>query len=432
MAMSLRSRIAVAIALAALAGKAWAQAPVAPAPPANAAQANEIAGWNTFTDRLRDLRGKMMARLPADMQRDPQIQQEVARLMLESLAAASIGAVSHDPDRPVFLPSLNLTLNIGQPNADTTYKQARIAPGGTYRLRGGKGNVRIARIGQLGADPSTPARISVRDYNDINALPADAEGNYDVILSPQRPAGYTGAWWRLDPQTSELLLRLVAADWARERDPTISIERLDAPATKPRVPTEVLQTRLGALPDAVDRMAILLVDHAAKLVTEGYVNRMKVFDVSQIGGQLTGQFYYEGAYDLADDEALIVEAKVPDKCLYYSMILTNMIYETTDWYNNHSSLNDSQLHVDDDGMLRVVVSARDPGVANWLDTSGNDRGVIQGRWTECSAQPVPATRKVKIDQVTRTLPADTPRVSPKQREQRVRDRRAALQRRNLW
>ncbi len=270
------------------------------------------------------------------------------------------------------------------------------------------------------------------DYNDINALPADANGNYDVILSPQRPTGYAGEWWRLDPQTSELLLRLVAADWDKERDPTISIERLDAPATKPRVTTDVLQARLAALPDAVDRMAILLVDHAAKLVAEGYVNRMKVFDVSQIGGQLTGQFYYEGAYDLADDEALIVEAKVPDKCLYYSMILTNMIYETTDWYNNHSSLNDSQLNVDDDGMLRVVISARDPGVANWLDTAGNSKGVIQGRWTECSAQPVPDVHKLKIDNVVRSLPANTPRVSPQEREQRVRDRRAALQQRNLW
>jgi len=432
MAMSHRRRISVAIALAALASKAGAQSPDAAALPANSVQANEITGWDTLTDRLRDLAGKMLARLPANMQRDPQIQQEVAQLMLESLAAGSIGAVSHDSDRPVFLPSLNLTLNIGQPNADTTYKQARITPGGTYRLRGRKGNVRIARIGQLGADPSTPARISVRDYNDINALPADAEGNFDVILSPQRPAGYTGAWWRLDPQTSELLLRLVAADWDKERDPTVSIERLDAPATKPRATTDVLQSRLAALPDAVDRMAILLVDHAAKLVAEGYVNRMKVFDVSQIGGQLTGQFYYEGAYDLADDEALIVEAKVPDRCLYYSMILTNMIYETTDWYNNHSSLNDSQLHVDDDGMLRVVISARDPGVANWLDTAGNARGVIQGRWTECSAQPVPSVRKVKIDQVMRSLPANTPMVSPQQRERHVRDRRAALQQRNLW
>jgi hypothetical protein len=87
---------------------------------------------------------------------------------------------------------------------------------------------------------------------------------------------------------------------------------------------------------------------------------MKALHVSQMGG-LTGQSYYLcGAYDLNDDEALVVAAKVPQKCQYSSMILTNNINETTDLYNNHSSLNGSQYHVDKDGMLRVVVSAKDP------------------------------------------------------------------------
>jgi hypothetical protein len=99
------------------------------------------------------------------------------------------------------------------------------------------------------------------------------------------------------------------------------------------------------------------------------VNKLKVLDVSQVGG-LTGQSYYEGAYDLGDDEALVIEARVPAKGVYRSLILGNDIQETTDWYNNHSSLNDSQAKPDRDGVLRVVVSATDPGVPNWLDTAG--------------------------------------------------------------
>jgi len=70
------------------------------------------------------------------------------------------------------------------------------------------------------------------------------------------------------------------------------------------------------------------------------------------------------------DEALILEAKVPARCTYWSVILTNEIYETTDWYNHQGSLNGSQLRVDDDGIIRVVISAKDPGVPNWLDTAG--------------------------------------------------------------
>src|SRR3546814_10882409 len=86
------------------------------------------------------------------------------------------------------------------------------------------------------------------------------------------------------------------------------------------------------------------------------------------------------------NEALIIESKLPAKCGYSSLILTNDIYETTDWYNNLSSLNGSQLHIATDGMLRIVVSAKAPGVPNWLDTAGYLSGAVQGRWTDCRSE----------------------------------------------
>src|SRR5262249_39770140 len=159
-----------------------------------------------------------------------------------------------------------------------------------------------------------------------------------------------------------------------------------------RPPAAALAQRLERLPGATSGMALMFVDHVEGLRREGYVNKLKTFDVSQMGA-LVGQFYYEGSYDLKDDEALIVEAKVPGKCAYRSIILTNALCETTDWYNNQASLNEAQAKADSDGVLRVVVSAKDPGVPNWLDTSGHPVGVIQGRWTDCDAQPVPTVRK---------------------------------------
>jgi hypothetical protein len=423
--------LAAMLALTTACPAAMAAEPASGNQAATARQTPSIEGWDALVERLRALAPKMLAKLPPEMQDDPQIRQELARLMLESLASGAIGAISHDPDRPVFLPSINLTLNIGQPNADTTYKQARIAPGGSYRLRGRLENVRIARIGQMGR-AATPSTTQALGYFDLATLKRDAQGRYDVILSPQRPPGHTGDWWPLDPATDGLLLRLVMADWNTERDPTISIERLDAPATKPRIAASTLEARLRALPDDVDRMAALLIDQVPNLMAQGYVNKAKVFDVAAVGGNLTGQFYYNIPYRLAADEALIVSARVPEKCHYYSLIQTNTVFETIDWYNNHSSLNDTQLRVDGDGMLRVVVSARDPGVPNWLDTSGHMEGAVQGRWTDCSAQPMPEVIKVKIAKLRRHLPKDTPAVSAEQREKIVRERRAALQQRNLW
>jgi hypothetical protein len=227
-----------------------------------------------------------------------------------------------------------------------------------------------------------------------------------------------------------LMLRMVSADWSGEKSPTLSVERVDKPIGRLRPPAQVLEQRLRRLPQSVDFLALMFVDHHEKLRQEGFINKFKIFDVGY--GALQGQFYYEGAYDLADDEVLIVESPVPAKCEYRSLILTNEIYETTDWYNNHSSLNIAQAAPDSDGKLRIVVSHKDPGVKNWLDTAGYPRGVVQGRWTNCDSQPMPVVKVVKLKALRKALPADVATVTPEQRQEILRERRRALLERPLW
>jgi hypothetical protein len=372
----------------------------------------------------------MMERLPKRLRDNPQIQQEATRLLLEATARMTIDAIQADPDRPVFLPALNVVFNAYQPNADTTYKNAIIAPGGTYRLRGTRGSIPFMRVGQFA--PMGAATTNALAYNDFDTLKLDANGRFDVIVSPERPKDYAGDWWRLDPRAARFVLRQVGYDWAAEHDPQIAIERLDHPVARPRVSAAELQKRLDALPKLIGDAAINFVDHVEKLRTDGFINKLRVFDTTTMPGLLAGQSYYEGAYELGADEALILEVKVPQPCKYFSLILTNDIYETTDWVNNQSSLNGAQARLDKDGFFRAVISAKDPGVANWVDTAGYSSGAVQGRWLECAGAPTPTLRKVKLNQVRRALPKDTPLVTAAQRDQIVRDRRAAAQQRPLW
>ncbi|CAN7374305.1 DUF1214 domain-containing protein [Phenylobacterium sp. LjRoot225] len=405
--------------------------------PAPATAAPSVAGWNELLDSLRDLPARILAKLPEEQRNDPQVQQEVGRLALGALTSSGISVLGGDLDHPMFLPLNGSIFSVGQPNSDTIYRTASIDPAGTYRLRGRQGTVRIARIGQMGPTPgdsATPPKEIVgaaRAQHDLKALQVDAEGRFDVILSPARPPGYAGDWWRLEPSTAKLLLRSVSSDWSQERDPTISIERLDKPARQTRPSAEALRDRLRRLAILANFIGPLRAGEPERLRREGHVNRLHTLDVSRLGG-LAGQFYYDGVYELKDDEALVVEVKIPAKCVYWSLILTNEIYETTDWYDNQSSLNDAQARIDKDGLLRVVVSAKDPGVPNWLDTAGYSTGVLQGRWTDCDAQPIPAVRKMALDAVRSALPSDTANVSPKQRERAIRERRAAYQQRPLW
>src|SRR3546814_5947345 len=81
-------------------------------------------------------------------------------------------------------------------------------------------------------------------YADFKDLKLDSEGNFDVILSAERPANYTGDWWKLEPATEKLMVRQVASDWGKEVDPTLSIERLDTTAAKPQLSAAEMSARL--------------------------------------------------------------------------------------------------------------------------------------------------------------------------------------------
>src|SRR6202000_3485210 len=123
---------------------------------------------------------KMLEKLPDRLRNDPQAQQEIGRLMLQALAARTIEMIAAYGDHPVFLPSLNMSLNVFQPNADTTYRTANITPGGTYRLRGYAGSLRSSRIGQFGPIPSdTGGGVHAISYHDINTLRQDEQGRFD-------------------------------------------------------------------------------------------------------------------------------------------------------------------------------------------------------------------------------------------------------------
>ena len=107
-------------------------------------------------------------------------------------------------------------------------------------------------------------------------------------------------------------------------------------------------------------------------------------------------------------------------------------FSTIDWANAQSSLNRHQAVIDDDGVLRVVVATTDPGVHNWLDTTGHRVRVapvplVGGpRVPEVSVERVPAPRSIRL------LPVGTRRVTPEQRAATIRARQVGVQLRSRW
>jgi hypothetical protein len=118
-----------------------------------------------------------------------------------------------------------------------------------------------------------------------------------------------------------------------------------------------------------------------------------------------------GKFELEPDEALVLEFE-PPKGVYWSISLGNPWLETIHYGRHQSSLNGHQTVEDPDGVVRFVLSERDPGVANWLDTAGFSNGAMLLRCVRTETAPVPSTRVVKADDVLSTLPAETTLTTP--------------------
>jgi hypothetical protein len=181
----------------------------------------------------------------------------------------------------------------------------------------------------------------------------------------------------------------------------------------------------------VEAMVMSGINRVAQLRAGGVVNRLTTVDYSANGG-LDDQWYQEGCFDLADDDVLVVEARLPTGLRAFSLSLTDPCFSTIDWANAQSSLNRHQAVIDPDAVLRLVVAASDPGVQNWLDTTGHRSGVLQFRWSGCAVCPEVSVRVVASGSLDRELPTTVARVTAEQRAAAVRARQVGVQLRTYW
>ena len=194
---------------------------------------------------------------------------------------------------------------------------------------------------------------------------------------------------------------------------------------------QALEKTLATLAARAERTLEYGIRHADELAEGGFINRLKEIDYSQAGG-MPLQSYHEGLFQLGAEEALLVEARMPEDCRLFSWALTDRMFVTLDWTNAHCSLNRAQAAIDADGVLRVIVAARDPGSPNWLETCGYSSGVLQCRSSGSAMAPQIAARVIPLASAFDHLPAGTRRITPEQRQEQLRQRQAGMQMRHLW
>jgi hypothetical protein len=287
-------------------------------------------------------------------------------------------------------------VKIGADNPDNYYQSAALSGAHEYRLWGTRGSVHYLGFGTYAGSYGSKARRGQTGYLDAREMKTGPDGSFEVILSCREHPGKN--WLRMEPDTSSLIVRQTFQDRASERIADLHLERLGAAGAPEPIAPAFLDRGLQAAAAYVHGTASLFADWA-----EGFAkrpNELPKFDPA-VAAAAHGDpniVYYHGYFELADDEALVIDV-VPPRCEYWNFQLNNHWMESLDYRYHVIALNHHGARSRPDGSVRLVVAGRDPGVPNWLDTAGHRRGTMCLRWVGATEHPDPSTRVMRIADV---------------------------------
>ncbi len=396
-------------------------------------------------------------------------------------------AFHEDPDFPAFRNALSIFNKSTIENSDAIYFYARIDGSQYYRVTGTVGDHRHWR-----GEPRLPGAELAPHYlifetstaplagdtgqltelvpgfrtgfgsMDSSTIEVGSDGKLEILLGPDKPADYQGNFIctrkppaKNAPDGGDRFADYVSGrqlfyDWDNETAIPLTIMPLDGgghqpPALTPEKAADNLR-RMGSIVRGQMHFWLNFYDKVLNVhgshgkpedgryffPVNGY-NKPNAAS-SATGGGMGSNIYAGGIYDLADDEALYIEATFTGTPNYVSFHLGNLWGESPDYANHQSSLNLLQMYMGEDGIQRWVVAHRDPGVQNWIDTTGLPRGFLSHRWAYSqlppeSEWPVITAKKIRFDQISEHFPADMPRLTSAQRKQVIASRQRHVQRR---
>ncbi len=369
--------------------------------------------WSYLLERLKAA-GDIVASNPVS--RTPIDLASGMRHLLVLLAAGVDAALRVDPD-PILAVTATSTDDVitwGMECPDGLYTGAALSGDQIYRVFGNRGTARYVGLQTMNGISSTSNAL-------VDELEVDADGNFEVTVSAdERP----GNWMRIEGDHPTLTIRHFFYDWETEVPSALQIERIGGSAATNAWSidlTAAVPRQLVALGDFVQANLQFFLQFGEAPPSNGFLPGS---DLSAIGAAAENRPVI-GRWALEHDEALILEVEPPEG-VYWSYSLGNPWWETIHYGRHQSSLNGHQAVVDSDGQVRVVISARDPGVANWLDTAGHTNGAMILRCVRTKTAPTPIARLVKFDEITTALPADTKMVTPTERRSILQARRRAV------
>jgi hypothetical protein len=295
-------------------------------------------------------------------------------------------------------------------NPDSLYQQALIRGDRSYRVTGRRDQQCYMSFTIHGPDPAGGINGPVlADRNDRD-FTVGPDGTFELILSPDE---HPGNWIPLAPDARIVIVRNYfllerSAQTDRTVGVSLDIEPLDDPGPPPPLDDATFARRLRDANAFVHATTIgMRVFGEPPAISVPFVSNepntvgtpwcFRNADVDAAGA--VDIYYSSGSFDLESDQALVMEGVLP-KGVFTNVMLWNVHMQTLEYRHRRCSLNAAQIEARADGAYRIVISERDPGVANWIDTGGHRHGTIFWRFLLPEAQPeTPRCRVVPVAEV---------------------------------
>jgi hypothetical protein len=375
--------------------------------------------WRDWCDRLKAAGDRILA---ADFPNDDRARAEGYRSLTRLLGYATrLELEASDSAFPDFVRESEPHSQWGGPNPDHCTLRAAIDPRQSYRIWADVDGLFQAVFCQHEGNPALD-QFGVYHERHFDSFEIDEDGFLELILSPDE---HEKNWIPSHPDARYFSVRIYVSNWEDHTAPTFHIERIGAEGEVPAPQSAGDVARgLNRVIDWVERSSTYwnqLTHDTLEASTPNVAEPVR----SQPGGA-ENIAIGRCLWNLAEDEALIVTTDVPVAQYWGFTIHTMAWFESGDFARRQTSLSGDQIHLDADGRARLVLSAKDPGVPNWIDTEGRRQGWLAYEWSWAETMPTPEARLVKRDEVFDRLPNDHPLITEAERRERLSLRREAL------
>ena len=299
-----------------------------------------------------------------------------------------------DPDFPRFYRLTTDTLKIGGDNPDNLYMNATIRGDREYVIRGRRGSVSYLSFGTKANRFAIDGKMASTGELEDAAMQIADDGSFSIAVSREPREGN---WLPMQDDSSMLLVRQTFLDRGAEDPAELTIECLDRPA-RPALADPAAMTRsLAAASAFVTQTAKAFAGWTEMFMEEPNALLPRDQSIFQNVGGDPNIHYLHGYWDLKPGEAWVIETEVPE-CRFWNFVLQNWWMESADYtVIPHAYLTKQTARIDGDGLLRIVVAERDPGIGNWIDTTGHRTGTALLRWISADRHPIPRCRVVPLD-----------------------------------